>query len=155
MHVIIVTLKYWQFFVRSSTCIYLHVQAKTLVVILSHPSYMAYRNFILDSFRLNSTDYLSVTSCRRNLAGDVGAIMRVHGFLEQWGIINYGVESNHGNHFSHWVEYLLLHARVRISSSFLMYNTCTCFLVTCILFTEPFTCCIVQVWDHLPLVISM
>merc|ERR1711971_730009 len=29
---------------------------------------------------------------RRNLAGDVCAIMRVHAFLEQWGLINYQVD---------------------------------------------------------------
>lgn len=47
---------------------------------------------MVDSFRLNPTEYLSVTACRRNLAGDVGAILRVHGFLEQWGLINYHIE---------------------------------------------------------------
>lgn len=61
-------------------------------------SYLAYRNFMVDSFRLNPTEYLSVTSCRRNLAGDVGAILRVHGFLEQWGIINYHVEPDRHVH---------------------------------------------------------
>lgn len=60
--------------------------------------YLAYRNFMIDSFRLNPTEYLSVTSCRRNLAGDVGAILRVHGFLEQWGLINYHVESERHVH---------------------------------------------------------
>lgn len=30
---------------------------------------------------------------RRNLAGDVCAIMRVHAFLEQWGLINYQVDA--------------------------------------------------------------
>jgi len=34
---------------------------------------------------------LTVTACRRNLAGDVCAIIRVHAFLEQWGLINYQV----------------------------------------------------------------
>ena len=51
---------------------------------------------MVDSFRLNPTDYLSITACRRNLAGDVGAITRVHGFLEQWGLINHGVEPSQG-----------------------------------------------------------
>jgi len=41
--------------------------------------------------RLNPTEYLTSTACRRNLAGDVCAIMRVHAFLEQWGLINYQV----------------------------------------------------------------
>ena len=53
---------------------------------------------MIDSFRLNPTEYLSVTSCRRNLAGDVGAILRVHGFLEQWGLLNYHVESERHAH---------------------------------------------------------
>ena len=30
--------------------------------------------------------------CRRNLAGDVCAVVRVHAFLEQWGLINYQVD---------------------------------------------------------------
>ncbi len=57
-------------------------------------SYLAYRNFMVDSFRLNPSEYLSVTACRRNLAGDVGAILRVHGFLEQWGLVNYHIEGH-------------------------------------------------------------
>lgn len=55
---------------------------------------MAYRNFMVDSYRLNPSEYLSVTACRRNLAGDVGAILRVHGFLEQWGLVNYHLEGD-------------------------------------------------------------
>lgn len=53
--------------------------------------YIAYRNFMIDTYRLNPTEYLTFTACRRNLAGDVCAIMRVHAFLEQWGLINYQV----------------------------------------------------------------
>ena len=53
--------------------------------------YMAYRNFMIDTYRLNPMEYLSATACRRNLAGDVCAIMRVHAFLEQWGLVNYQV----------------------------------------------------------------
>lgn len=52
---------------------------------------MAYRNFMIDSYRLNPQEYLTFTACRRNLTGDVNAIMRVHAFLEQWGLINYQV----------------------------------------------------------------
>ncbi|KAH9446725.1 hypothetical protein Pst134EA_030632 [Puccinia striiformis f. sp. tritici] len=54
--------------------------------------YKDYRDFIVNSYRLNPSEYLTVTACRRNLAGDVCAIMRVHAFLEQWGIINYQVD---------------------------------------------------------------
>lgn len=56
--------------------------------------YMAYRNFMLDTYRLNPTEYLTSTACRRNLAGDVCAIMRTHAFLEQWGLINYQIDAD-------------------------------------------------------------
>ena len=46
---------------------------------------------MINTYRLNPIEYLTVTACRRNLAGDVCAIMRVHSFLEQWGLINYQV----------------------------------------------------------------
>lgn len=53
--------------------------------------YRDYRDFMINTYRLNPTEYLTVTACRRNLAGDVCAIIRVHAFLEQWGLINYQV----------------------------------------------------------------
>ena len=53
--------------------------------------YKDYRDFMVNTYRLRPTEYLTVTACRRNLAGDVCAIMRVHAFLEQWGLINYQV----------------------------------------------------------------
>lgn len=43
---------------------------------LSFLSYLAYRNFMIDTYRLNPQEYLTSTACRRNLAGDVCAIMR-------------------------------------------------------------------------------
>uniref|UniRef100_A0A8C5EEU4 SWI/SNF related, matrix associated, actin dependent regulator of chromatin subfamily c member 2 n=1 Tax=Gouania willdenowi TaxID=441366 RepID=A0A8C5EEU4_GOUWI len=55
--------------------------------------FLAYRNFMIDTYRLNPQEYLTSTSCRRNLTGDVCAIMRVHAFLEQWGLVNYQVDS--------------------------------------------------------------
>ncbi|KAI7185619.1 SWIRM-domain-containing protein [Hortaea werneckii] len=54
--------------------------------------YKDYRDFMVNTYRLNPSEYLTVTACRRNLAGDVCAIMRVHAFLEQWGLINYQVD---------------------------------------------------------------
>lgn len=56
--------------------------------------YKDYRDFMINTYRLNPIEYLTVTACRRNLAGDVCAIMRVHAFLEQWGLINYQVEAD-------------------------------------------------------------
>ncbi|CAJ0950555.1 unnamed protein product [Ranitomeya imitator] len=56
--------------------------------------YLAYRNFIIDTYRLNPQEYLTSTACRRNLTGDVCAVMRVHAFLEQWGLVNYQVDAD-------------------------------------------------------------
>ncbi|KAI1817959.1 putative RSC complex subunit [Poronia punctata] len=56
--------------------------------------YKDYRDFMINTYRLNPVEYLTVTACRRNLAGDVCAIMRVHAFLEQWGLINYQVDAD-------------------------------------------------------------
>jgi SWI/SNF related-matrix-associated actin-dependent regulator of chromatin subfamily C len=53
--------------------------------------YKEYRDFMINTYRLRPQEYLTVTACRRNLAGDVCSIMRVHAFLEQWGLINYQV----------------------------------------------------------------
>lgn len=63
---------------------------------LSHPSkspkiYANYRNFMVNAYRLNPNEYLTLTSCRRSLVGDVGTLMRVHRFLNKWGLINYQV----------------------------------------------------------------
>ncbi|GEQ70883.1 hypothetical protein JCM33374_g4563 [Metschnikowia sp. JCM 33374] len=62
----------------------------------SHPSkspviYADYRNFMINAYRLNPNEYLTLTSCRRTLVGDVGTLMRVHRFLNKWGLINYQV----------------------------------------------------------------
>lgn len=63
---------------------------------LNHPSkspkiYVGYRNFMINAYRLNPNEYLTLTSCRRNLVGDVGSIMRVYKFVNKWGLINYQV----------------------------------------------------------------
>ncbi|KAJ3053276.1 hypothetical protein HDU99_008015, partial [Rhizoclosmatium hyalinum] len=56
--------------------------------------YKDYRDFMVHTYRLNPIEYLTVTACRRNLAGDVCSIMRVHSFLEQWGLINFQVDAD-------------------------------------------------------------
>lgn len=54
--------------------------------------YLRYRNFMVNTYRLNPAEYLTVTACRRNLVGDAAAIMRIHSFLDKWGLINYQVD---------------------------------------------------------------
>lgn len=53
--------------------------------------YREYRDFMINTFRMRSKEYLTVTTCRRYLTGDITSIMRIHAFLEQWGLINYQV----------------------------------------------------------------
>lgn len=51
--------------------------------------YRQYRDFMVNTYRLNPLEYLSFTACRRNLKGDVCALLRIHKFLDQWGVINH------------------------------------------------------------------
>lgn len=53
--------------------------------------YQEYRNYMVKTFREHPNKYLTATSCRKALPGDVTTVMRVHAFLEHWGLINYGV----------------------------------------------------------------
>ncbi|TMW59083.1 hypothetical protein Poli38472_007228 [Pythium oligandrum] len=53
--------------------------------------YMKYRNYMIQAYRQQPHVYLTATACRRNLAGDACAIMRVHEFLTHWGLINFDV----------------------------------------------------------------
>eukprot|EP01103_Thecamoeba_quadrilineata_P001682 TRINITY_DN1152_c0_g1_i2.p1 TRINITY_DN1152_c0_g1~~TRINITY_DN1152_c0_g1_i2.p1 ORF type:complete len:489 (-),score=90.79 TRINITY_DN1152_c0_g1_i2:88-1554(-) len=54
-------------------------------------TYKQYRDFMILTYKQNPNQYLTQTACRRGLAGDVCAIMRVHSFLEHWGLINFQV----------------------------------------------------------------
>ena len=56
-------------------------------------AYLAMRNMIVSTYREQPGLHLSVTECRRHLAADVGAIMRLHRFLEHWGLINYNASA--------------------------------------------------------------
>ncbi|ORZ24042.1 hypothetical protein BCR42DRAFT_402129 [Absidia repens] len=55
-------------------------------------AYLDMRNFMVNTYRLNPLEYLTVTACRRNMTGDVCAMIRIHGFLEKWGLINYQID---------------------------------------------------------------
>jgi SWI/SNF related-matrix-associated actin-dependent regulator of chromatin subfamily C len=69
--------------------------------------YFNYRNFIIKLYREKPTTYLSATGkchflsyfyvleCRKKLPGDVCSIIRLHAFLEHWGLINFNVDSHH------------------------------------------------------------
>lgn len=65
--------------------------------------YREYRDFMIKTFRMRPKEYLSVTTCRRYLTGDVTSIMRIHAFLEQWGLINYQVTLPYSSEFSYYI----------------------------------------------------
>eukprot|EP01117_Protostelium_nocturnum_P009439 TRINITY_DN3367_c0_g2_i5.p1 TRINITY_DN3367_c0_g2~~TRINITY_DN3367_c0_g2_i5.p1 ORF type:complete len:487 (+),score=129.53 TRINITY_DN3367_c0_g2_i5:186-1646(+) len=53
--------------------------------------YKEYRDFMIYAYQQNPSQYLTQTACRRNLAGDICSILRVHTFLEYWGLINHNI----------------------------------------------------------------
>ena len=68
--------------------------------------YFNYRNFIVKLYREKPDCYLSATGkyylmisnvycleCRKKLPGDVCSIVRLHAFLEHWGLINFNVDN--------------------------------------------------------------
>ncbi|SCU81438.1 LANO_0B03092g1_1 [Lachancea nothofagi CBS 11611] len=55
-------------------------------------AYCDVRNFMVNTYRLSPYEYLTVTAVRRNVAMDVASIVRIHAFLEQWGLVNYQVD---------------------------------------------------------------
>lgn len=54
--------------------------------------YKNMRDFMINTYRINPIEYLTVTAVRRNLSGDVASIIRIHRFLEKWGLINYQID---------------------------------------------------------------
>lgn len=54
--------------------------------------YKNVRDFIINAYRLNPIEYLTLTAIRRNIAMDVGSLMRIYGFLSKWGLINYQID---------------------------------------------------------------
>ena len=57
-------------------------------------SYMRIRNMIYEMYRNNPCVYLSATEARRKMSGDVCTILRVHDYMDAYGIINYAVLSS-------------------------------------------------------------
>ncbi|CAM8916000.1 unnamed protein product [Rhodiola kirilowii] len=58
--------------------------------------YREYRDFIINKFREEPTRRLTFTEIRKALVGDVSLLRKVFGFLERWGLINFGLESSGG-----------------------------------------------------------
>ncbi len=56
--------------------------------------YKEIRNYFVESWRAKPKRYITVTSSRGKLIGDWPAILRVHSFLEHWGLINHNVAAD-------------------------------------------------------------
>ncbi|AQZ13296.1 RSC8 (YFR037C) [Zygosaccharomyces parabailii] len=55
-------------------------------------AYKDARNFMINTYRLSPYEYLTMTAARRNIAMDVASIVKIHAFLEKWGLINYQID---------------------------------------------------------------
>lgn len=55
-------------------------------------AYKDVRNFMINTYRLSPYEYLTVTAVRRNIAMDVASVLKIHQFLEKWGLINYQID---------------------------------------------------------------
>ena len=55
-------------------------------------TYREYRDFMIALYQMDPKIYLSFTTVRRHLSGDVSALMRIHRFLELHGLINFNVD---------------------------------------------------------------
>ena len=83
--------------------------------------YKKYRNFIINLYRQNPAVYLTATACRRYLSGDVNGIMRLHNFLQKWGLINYKLDPKYKPNNNFAIKTLNYKAPIYIdSSSFLI-----------------------------------
>lgn len=52
--------------------------------------YKEYRDFIINKYREEPSRRLTFTDVRKSLVGDVSLLHKVFGFLEKWGLINFG-----------------------------------------------------------------
>lgn len=59
----------------------------------SPANYIQIRDAMIGAWRRAPSRYVTSTSLRRHLRGDACALLRVHTFLEHWGLINYGVDA--------------------------------------------------------------
>ncbi|KAJ2960467.1 hypothetical protein NQZ79_g4179 [Umbelopsis isabellina] len=54
--------------------------------------YTQIRDFMMKKYQEDPSEYLTVLACTKDLSGDLEDLMRVHSFLEMWGLINYQVD---------------------------------------------------------------
>jgi hypothetical protein len=54
--------------------------------------YLTMRNFIVSMYAHNPSIYISATDCRRKMSGDVCTVLKIHDFLDSFGVINFNVK---------------------------------------------------------------
>lgn len=80
--------------------------------IKNSPEYFRVRNYIVSLYAHNPSVYLSATDCRRKLSGDVCVVLKIHSFLDAFGVINFNIKADcrpviGQASLSHWSEELL------------------------------------------------
>lgn len=55
--------------------------------------YLAMRNSIVSLYSHSPYIYLSATDCRKKITGDVCAVLKIHSFLDAFGVINFNVKA--------------------------------------------------------------
>lgn len=55
--------------------------------------YLIMRNSIVGLYSKNPYVYLSATDCRKKITGDVCVVLKIHSFLDSFGVINFNVKA--------------------------------------------------------------
>jgi hypothetical protein len=55
-------------------------------------SYIQMRNSIINLYTFNRNQFLTATECRRKMSGDISKIIKIHEFLDSFGLINRDVK---------------------------------------------------------------
>ena len=72
--------------------------------------YRQIRNGIVAAYRANPRVFLTVTACRRHIAADVGAISRIHTFLQQVHTLSPTLTATHAALVQHSLTHCLIHS---------------------------------------------
>lgn len=55
--------------------------------------YLRIRNYMISLYQHSPSQYFSATDCRRKIGGDVCLLIRIHEFLDAFGVINHSVKA--------------------------------------------------------------
>lgn len=78
--------------------------------------YLRYRDYMINTYQADPAEYLTVLACTKDLHGDLEDLMRIHSFLELWGLINYQV----------CLDEIVWHGRRDLYANIFFINTALC-----------------------------